>query len=768
MAELEKNLWPGWETIRIIGRGSFGAVYEIRRDVFGHTEKAALKVISIPQNSGDIEELYNDGYDKSSITQRFESYLRDIVREYSLMAEMKGHTNVVYCDDLRYVQHDDGMGWDIYIKMELLTPLTKALNRNITEGQVLKLALDMCNALILCKNKNIIHRDIKPQNIFVSEDGHYKLGDFGIAKTAERTTSGTKTGTYKYMAPEVYNNQPYGTAADIYSLGLVLYWLLNERRTPFVPLPPRVPTSAEEDLARSRRFSGEKIPAPARGSAALKRIVLKACAYDPRDRYASAADMKQELEALLPELDPDQTVLAAPAAPMPGQDRTQPAHTGFVDRTQAANMTMDNRTQAANAGYDDRTQAADMGYDDRTQAAGMGYDDRTQAAGMGYNDRTQAAGMGYDDRTQAAYSRPERVSMPRQTAPGSNRNAPNPLRMVILALALIAVIGLGLFAILRGDSGEEPDTPETTESTPGTQETTLPPAETPEETQTVTTAATEAPTVPMETAPSRSILGVDGGLDHTVVLYSDGTVASIGSNAYGQCNTSDWTDIVQISSLKDHTVGVKSDGTVVATGANTYGQCNVSGWTDVIAVSAGEHHTVGLRSDGTVVAVGSNLYGECNVTWWTDVVAIGTAYTNTIGLCSDGSVYVTGSYSKGKIGGWSNIVDISASDSHFVGLCSDGTVRAVGTNNHSQCELSGWYDIVEISAGCAYTTGVRSDGTVVVQGINDRGQHEARVWTDIVDIATGLEHTIGIRSDGTLIAVGANDHGQCDVSQLNP
>ena len=299
MAGKQYNVfWPGWSVAGILGHGSYGKVYAIERDVFGHTEKAALKVISIPQNDGEIEELYNDGYDSESITQRFKSYLQDIVREYSLMSEMKGHTNIVYCDDLRYVQHDDGMGWDIYIKMELLTPLPKILGNGFSEKLIIKLGLDICNALILCKSKNIVHRDIKPQNIFVSSDGDFKLGDFGIAKTAERTTSGTKTGTYKYMAPEVYNNQPYGHSVDIYSLGMVLYWLLNERRTPFLPLPPKVPTATDEDRARDLRFAGIPIPEPLHGSNALKRIVLKACAFLPEERYKRADEMRKDLLVL--------------------------------------------------------------------------------------------------------------------------------------------------------------------------------------------------------------------------------------------------------------------------------------------------------------------------------------------------------------------------------------------------------------------------------------------------------------------------------------
>ena len=111
----EKVKWPGWETVRMIGRGSFGGVYEIKRDVFGHKEKAALKVITIPQSESDIDDLLSDGYDEESITTRFEGYLHDIVREYSMMADMKGCVNIVYCDDVKYIQLDNGIGWDIYI-----------------------------------------------------------------------------------------------------------------------------------------------------------------------------------------------------------------------------------------------------------------------------------------------------------------------------------------------------------------------------------------------------------------------------------------------------------------------------------------------------------------------------------------------------------------------------------------------------------------------------------------------------------------------------
>ena len=176
--------------------------------------------------------------------------------------------------------------------------MANVLPAMIPDEQVIRIAKDMCAALELCKKHNIVHRDTKPQNIFVSENGNYKLGDFGIAKTVEKTMGGSKTGTYKYMAPEVYSNRPYNSTADIYSLGLVLYWLLNERRMPFMPLPPEKLKDGMDEESRKRRLSGERLPTPAHGSKNLKEIVLKACAFDPKDRYQTAREMREDLARL--------------------------------------------------------------------------------------------------------------------------------------------------------------------------------------------------------------------------------------------------------------------------------------------------------------------------------------------------------------------------------------------------------------------------------------------------------------------------------------
>ena len=289
--------WPGWETVRRIGVGSFGAVYEIERTLFGITEKAALKVVSIPQQDSEIDALRSQGCRDERISQRFFAQAQEMMERYALIRRMDQSAHIVTVDDIRIVQQDNDLGWDVLLKMELLTPLPTALPVAVPEKEVVRIARDLCLALSQCERFGLVHRDIKPQNLFVSPTGQYKLGDFSIAKSVEEA-SAARGGTYNYMAPEVYHGLPYGFSADIYSLGLVLYWLLNERRGPFLPLPPEAVSFQMTENALNRRFCGESIPAPAHGSEALRKIVLNACACEQSVRYQSAEQMLHDLDRL--------------------------------------------------------------------------------------------------------------------------------------------------------------------------------------------------------------------------------------------------------------------------------------------------------------------------------------------------------------------------------------------------------------------------------------------------------------------------------------
>ena len=265
------------------------------------TYKAALKAITIPASQSEVRSVMSEGMDEGSVRTYFGGFVKKLVQEFALMSKLKGNSNVVSYENHQVIEHQDGIGWDILIQMELLTPLDDYIRqkKTISRQEIIQLGIDLCKALELCQKHNIIHRDIKPENIFISENGDFKLGDFGVARTVEKTVSGlSKQGSYPYMAPEVYKGEAYGSTVDLYSLGLVLYRLLNGNRLPFLPLAPAPITYADRENALAKRFGGAPLPMPSHAEGRLGEIVLKACAFKPKDRYSSPMQMRQELEAI--------------------------------------------------------------------------------------------------------------------------------------------------------------------------------------------------------------------------------------------------------------------------------------------------------------------------------------------------------------------------------------------------------------------------------------------------------------------------------------
>lgn len=297
-----KKVWPEWQIEDELGEGAFGKVYKIKREDMGGTFYSALKVIQIPKDQNEVSEIVTEGItDHISANHYFQSLAEEIVKEFALMEKLKGNTNIVTYEDHKVVAHEGRVGWDIFIRMELLTSLTDYMAEYaLSEQDAIQIGIDICRALEVCQKHHIIHRDIKPENIFVSEIGDYKLGDFGVARTAEKTMSGmSKKGTYTYMAPEVYKGEAYNASVDLYSLGIVLYRLANDYRTPFLPPPPAMITFNDRENAQMRRMDGEAIPDPSRASKEFAAIIRKATAYRPQDRYESPAHMRADLEALL-------------------------------------------------------------------------------------------------------------------------------------------------------------------------------------------------------------------------------------------------------------------------------------------------------------------------------------------------------------------------------------------------------------------------------------------------------------------------------------
>lgn len=283
--------WPEWEIDGLLGRGGFGDVYRIRREEYGNTYYAALKVVRIPTDEGEVQELEADGI---SVGSYYGAMISDLIKEISLMESLKAAANVVTIEDHKIIEQKDSVGWILFIRMELLTNLNVyRKNHAMSVEEVLKLGCDICSALEACQKKGIVHRDIKPSNILVSEFGDFKLGDFGISRNLTHTMSGlSRKGTELYMAPEVYRGEKYNATVDIYSLGLVLYNLLNHGRLPFFPRVPAQVTKNDSLNAFNRRIRGEVFPNPDEGGKETGDVLRRACHIDPKMRYQSAVEFK--------------------------------------------------------------------------------------------------------------------------------------------------------------------------------------------------------------------------------------------------------------------------------------------------------------------------------------------------------------------------------------------------------------------------------------------------------------------------------------------
>ena len=294
-------IFGSWYITEELGAGAEGNLYRIcRTDALGHNYYSALKAVSVPASKSETASLMAGGMQLEEVAEYYESVLQNATNEFELLAKLKGNSNIASYEDHEIYQHEDGIGWDILIRLEELTPLVKySIDNPLSEEEVIRMGIDICRGLSLCKKFGIVHRDIKPDNIFISPSGSYKLGDFGIARIIEETTHGlSRKGTYEYMAPEVYWGRDYGSTVDLYSLGMVMYRYLNDGRMPFMPQAPAAIHADDRENAFIMRMNGHDMPAPRCGSDELKRIVLKACAYDREDRYKDAEEMLKDLEAL--------------------------------------------------------------------------------------------------------------------------------------------------------------------------------------------------------------------------------------------------------------------------------------------------------------------------------------------------------------------------------------------------------------------------------------------------------------------------------------
>lgn len=288
----KQPLFQKWYLGDIIGEGSSGTVYEIT-DKNGN--RCALKVI--PVTIDDIGgTLHLKEQDSAAKEKYLDEMTSEILAEVRVMEKLEHNTGIVKYQEYDVIEATDSFVRLILIKMQLLQPLNKVLRireSEFTQKEAAAMGIDILTALSECRKHNIIHRDIKPSNIFVTDDNQYLLGDFGSARLLEKTMMASHKGTLAYMAPEIAAGQPFNSTADIYSLGIVIYQLLNNRRLPLLKDGFKF---SDIETAVEQRLSGVSLPHPEHADNELGEIICRMCAYLPKDRYASPEECLEDLK----------------------------------------------------------------------------------------------------------------------------------------------------------------------------------------------------------------------------------------------------------------------------------------------------------------------------------------------------------------------------------------------------------------------------------------------------------------------------------------
>jgi len=257
-----------YQIIEELGHGGMGRVYKVQDTKIG--EKIALKLIR-PEA----------GLDKKSL-DRFSNELK--------LARKIRHKNVCQMFDLgedqgtRYITME-------YVHGEDLKQLIRKVGR-LSPGQSIGIARQVCDGLEEAHKLGVVHRDLKPQNIMVDEDGKARIMDFGIARLLSgksMTGAGVMIGTPEYMSPEQVEGKDIDQRSDIYSLGVILYEMVAGR-LPFIGDTPL-------SVAHKHKYEAPEDPKKLNTQVSddLARVILKCLAKDEHARFQSAAELGAEL-----------------------------------------------------------------------------------------------------------------------------------------------------------------------------------------------------------------------------------------------------------------------------------------------------------------------------------------------------------------------------------------------------------------------------------------------------------------------------------------
>ena len=247
-------------------------------------KKYIVKILSIPSSQKQLDALLLTGaYKDAAAALEYFKYLTDnVVREAELLQQLAKLEGFLPCENWQVVpMENNALGYEVYLLIPYRQSLAKLLkNSPMTHLGAVNLGLDLCSALAACRRAGYLYVDLKPSNIFVTDDREYRIGDLGFVSmdSLPYTSMPTKYCS-PYTAPELHDVlNTVNNTADIYALGLILYQVYNNGELPFSDIAPK-----------------EDLPSPVNADYEMAEIIQKALAPDPKDRWQDPAEMGQAL-----------------------------------------------------------------------------------------------------------------------------------------------------------------------------------------------------------------------------------------------------------------------------------------------------------------------------------------------------------------------------------------------------------------------------------------------------------------------------------------
>lgn len=275
-----------------LGRRGNTTVYSVRSIKSDHNY--VLKHISVPESQKQVSALIFSGAatDEQAAQEYYQTVVSDYKEELELLESLSTSPNLSCFHSYEIKPKEEGVGFDVYLLAEERLTLEQYLLPNqITHISTINLAMDLCSALNDLRAAGLIHRNVKPSNIFLNTQGHFMLGDMGIARIEQlKYCSMPESMLSPFSAPELFELMAnVNETIDVYSVGLILYRIYNGNHAPFEDEK----TSAKG--ADKLRITGHELPAPMFADYEMTEIILKACAFDPADRYQTPDELKTAL-----------------------------------------------------------------------------------------------------------------------------------------------------------------------------------------------------------------------------------------------------------------------------------------------------------------------------------------------------------------------------------------------------------------------------------------------------------------------------------------